>query len=99
MVSKGVPSVQVELDGKTCLIKRNAEKGNMITEVYAPTGQGTPQPMTIAPGVETLGEIEFIEYMKNAEFDDSILVWIPELRAGITSYAFLHHQRVLQGLW
>ena len=80
MVSKGVPSVQVELDGKTCLIKRNAEKGNMITEVYAPTGQGTPQPMTIAPGVETLGEIEFIEYMKNAEFDDSILVLIPELR-------------------
>ena len=60
MVSKGVPSVQVELDGKTCVIKRNAEKGNMITDVYAPTGQGTPQPMTIAPGVETLGEIEFI---------------------------------------
>lgn len=74
MVSKGVPSVQVELDGKTCVIKRNAEKGNMITDVYAPTGQGTPQPMTIAPGVETLGEIEFIEYMKNAEFDDTILV-------------------------
>lgn len=74
MVKRGVASVEVQLDDKTCVIERVNKKGNQVHEMYALTGQGTPQPMSIATGIETLGEIEFIDYMSQASIDDSILV-------------------------
>lgn len=74
MVKRGVASVEVELDGKTCVIERKNEKGNRVHDMYALTGQGTPQPLVIADGIETLGEIEFIDLMVEASVDDNILV-------------------------
>ena len=92
MVMKGVKSVTVELGEQTCVIERNQVQGTVIHPAYAKTGQGTPQPMTIAPGIETLGEIEFIKMMEEASVDDSILVldtrtenWHNDLRIPCTT--------------
>jgi len=92
MVMKGVKSVEVELDDKTCVIERNQTKGNQVHPAYAKTGQGTPQPMSISAGIETLGEIEFIKFMELASVDESILVldtrtenWHNDLRIPCTT--------------
>ena len=73
-IKRGVTEVQVEMGDKTCVIKRNATPGNQVHEAYNKTGQGTPQPISVAEGIETLGEIEFIDFMERAGVDDSIIV-------------------------
>ncbi|WP_420550390.1 rhodanese-like domain-containing protein [Litorivicinus lipolyticus] len=74
MIKRGVASVTVELGDKTCVIERNATAGNQVHEAYNKTGQGMPQPMIVSAGIDTLGELEFIDYMEQASVDSSILV-------------------------
>ena len=71
-ISKGVKSVDIELNGEKFTIMRNQTAGNKISSLYETTNRGTPQPMVIAPGVETLGEVELIEYIKKAQNDETI---------------------------
>jgi rhodanese-related sulfurtransferase len=86
-VSAGVKSVDITLNGESFTIMRNQTAGNKISDLYVTTDRGTPQPMILAPGVETLGEIEFIEYMKKAQTDTNIAIidsrkpgWFARLR-------------------
>lgn len=73
-ISKGVKSIEMNLNGEKFTLMRNQTPGNIISELYNTTNRGAPQPMIIADGVETVGELEFIEYMKKAQKDDSILI-------------------------
>jgi len=73
-ISKGVKSIEMNLNGEKFTLMRNQKAGNIISELYNTTNRGAPQPMIIAPGVETVGELEFIEYMKKAQKDDSIAI-------------------------
>ncbi|MEP4190370.1 MAG: sulfurtransferase, partial [Sneathiella sp.] len=74
LIKPGVTEFSVTLNGETCKISRNQTKGNVIHKLYQTTERGRPQPISLAPGIETLGELEFIEYMQKAQTDPSILI-------------------------
>ena len=86
-ISKGVKSIDMDLNGEKFTLMRNQTAGNKISDLYVTTDRGAPQPMILAPGVETLGELEFIELMKKAQTDKNIAVidsrkpgWFAKLR-------------------
>ncbi len=86
-LSKGVKSIDINLNDEKFTLIRNQKVGNLISELYNTTHRGALQPMTIAEGIETVGEVEFIEYMKKAQTDDSIAIidsrspgWFARLR-------------------
>jgi rhodanese-related sulfurtransferase len=71
--------VDVQHNGKPVRIMRNQDPQHTISERYALTSRKCPpfciQPATIAPGVETIGELEMLAYLKRgADGDASILV-------------------------
>jgi rhodanese-related sulfurtransferase len=78
--------------GKKVVIERNQDTDNMVDPDFSMTSRPCPpyciQPMQLAPGVETLGELELLDYLKKLGRDSSILVidsrepeWI--LRSGL----------------
>lgn len=86
-ISKGVKSIEMNLNDEKFTLMRNQTAGNKISPLYDTTDRGTPQPMILAPGVETVGEIEFIELMKKAQTDKTIAIidsrkpgWFARLR-------------------
>ncbi len=61
------------------VIKRNPDNENVVKPAFAKTSRACPpfciQPSTLAPGVETIGEVEMIDYAKRmSEGDDSIVI-------------------------
>lgn len=61
------------------VIKRNQDNDNVVKPAFAKTSRACPpfciQPSTLAPGVETIGEVEMIDYAKRmSEGDDSIVI-------------------------
>ncbi len=86
-ISKGVKSIEMDLNGEKFTLMRNQKAGNIISDLYNTTDRGAPQPMVISEGIETVGELEFIEYMKKAQTDKSIVIidsrkpgWFAKLR-------------------
>ena len=66
-------------NGKSMTIERNQDNANTVNPAFAKTSRPCPpfciQPSTLAPGVETIAEVEMIDYItKMAGGDDSILV-------------------------
>jgi rhodanese-related sulfurtransferase len=63
-----LPYVEVLHNGKTVRIQRNPDPLNIIDSEYALTSRQCPpfciQPMVLAPGVETIGELELIDYLR-----------------------------------
>jgi rhodanese-related sulfurtransferase len=71
--------LDVTLDGKTIRIERNPDNFNMVDPDLALTSRACPpyciQPIVIAPGVETLGELEVLDYIKRiGQGDKSVLL-------------------------
>jgi len=61
------------------MIKRNQDNKNTVNPAFAKTSRPCPpfciQPSKLAPGVETIGEVELIDYAKRmSEGDDNIVV-------------------------
>lgn len=72
-------SVEVMHDGAKATIQRNQDTKNTISQNFSKTSRPCPpfciQPIKLAPGVETIGEVEMIDYLKRmSDGDDSILV-------------------------
>lgn len=72
-------SVDVMHAGKKVTIRRNQDQNNTVNPAFALTSRKCPpfciQPATLAPGVETIGEIEMLDYLARiAGGDDSVLV-------------------------
>jgi len=70
---------EVMHDGKKVKISRNQNNKNTVKAAFAKTSRPCPpfciQPSTLAPGVETIGEVEMISYLqKMAAGDKTILV-------------------------
>jgi rhodanese-related sulfurtransferase len=65
-------------DGKSYTIMRNQDQKNTVNENFAKTSRKCPpfciQPVVLAPGVETLGEVEIIHYIKKMSEGENILV-------------------------
>lgn len=78
-IVKGTMDVSIKHDGKEVKISRNQNNKNTINPAFAKTSRPCPpfciQPAKLAPGVETIAELEVIDYIsKMSAGDDSILV-------------------------
>lgn len=78
-IVKGMMDVTVQHDGKDVKIARNQNNKNTINPAFAKTSRPCPpfciQPAKLAPGVETIAELEMIDYIrKMSGGDSSILV-------------------------
>ncbi len=67
------------VNGEKITIVRNQDTDNEISPTFSRTSRPCPpfciQPATLAPGVETIAELEVIDYLqKMSEGDDSILL-------------------------
>lgn len=77
-ISHGLGRVEVLHGGKNVFIERNPDPFNLVDPDYSMTSRPCPpyciQPMHIAPGVETIGELELLDYLRKAATDNSLLV-------------------------
>jgi rhodanese-related sulfurtransferase len=78
-ITADLPSVQVLHNGQEITIMRNQNQDNRINPTFAKTSRKCPpfciQPIEIAPGVRTIGELEMLDYLKKmSDGDKSILV-------------------------
>lgn len=73
-LSKGVKSIDLNINGEKFVLERNQNKKNKINDFYANTTNGISQPMILAKGIETIGELEMFEYMKKAQNDSKIVI-------------------------
>jgi rhodanese-related sulfurtransferase len=78
-ITGDLATVTVKHNGKDVTIRRNQNQNNTIPAAYAKTSRPCPpfciQPAQLAPGVETIGELEVLNYLKRMSGgDDSILV-------------------------
>jgi rhodanese-related sulfurtransferase len=67
-ITHDLPYAEVRHKGKTVRIERNPDTLNLIDADYLLTSRPCPpfciQPMVLAPGVETIGELEVIDYLR-----------------------------------
>jgi len=78
-INKEIASVDVMHNGKKVTIIRNQNQKNTVNKAFAKTSRKCPpfciQPAVLAPGVETIGEVEMVGYLKKMNNGDkSILV-------------------------
>ena len=78
-ITRQLGSVDIQHEGKTLTIMRNQDSNNTINPAFAKTSRNCPpfciQPLTLAPGVETIGEQELLEYLERvSNGDDSVQV-------------------------
>lgn len=78
-ISPDLMQVDVPHNGAMVRIIRNQDNSNLVAPAFAKTSRPCPpfciQPMTIAPGIETLGELELLAYIQQmANGDDRLLL-------------------------
>jgi len=77
-ITAKLPYVEVVHKGKKVRIKRIKDTGNIIDIDFALTSRPCPpyciQPIKLAPGVETIGELELLTYLQKMGSDESIMV-------------------------
>lgn len=77
-ITHDIPYVDVKHKGKTVRIVRQQEPGSMVDPDFAQTSRPCPpycvQPIKLAPGVETIGEIELLEYLQKVSRGKPVLV-------------------------
>ncbi len=77
-ITQTVKAVEVLHQGKIVKIERNPDTENMLDTDFSLTSRPCPpyciQPMHLAPGVETLGELEILEYLKKLGRDANVMV-------------------------
>ena len=78
-ITRDLPYLEVMHNGKMVTIMRNQDEKHTVNRSYAMTSRKCPpfciQPAKLAPGVETIGEVEMLEYLAHMSAGDtSILV-------------------------
>ncbi|WP_299876580.1 rhodanese-like domain-containing protein [uncultured Cocleimonas sp.] len=77
-ISPKLDSVGVVHMGDRITIQRDQDKGHTIPKLYSKTSRSCPpfciQPGVAAPGVETIAELEMLDYVKQASTDNSVIV-------------------------
>ena len=73
-------SVEVINDGKVVTVERDQDRNHQIEGYYTYTSRKCPpfclQPMVVAPGVETVGELEVLAYLSRMRNGDSSLLLV-----------------------
>ena len=79
-ITAGLGSVDVMHGGEKITIMRNQDQKNTVNPAFAKTSRECPpfciQPSKLAPGVETIGEAEVIEYAKRMSDGDGTIVLV-----------------------
>jgi rhodanese-related sulfurtransferase len=79
-ITPSMRSADVIHNGKTVTIERNQNNKNTIADDYAITSRPCPpfciRPIKLAPGVETIGELELIDYLVAASKPGSNIIVI-----------------------
>jgi rhodanese-related sulfurtransferase len=78
-ISADIESVAVKHGSSEVKIMRNQNQKNTVNPAFAKTSRKCPpfciQPSTLAPGIETIAELEVLDYLKRmSEGDNSIVV-------------------------
>lgn len=78
-ITPEIESITVKHGDKQMQIMRNQNQKNTVNPAFAKTSRKCPpfciQPAKLAPGVETIAELEMLDYLKRmSEGDDSIVV-------------------------
>ncbi|KAA6183797.1 rhodanese-like domain-containing protein [Thiohalocapsa marina] len=78
-ISASIETVEVKHNGETVIIQRGHDRGATLPEIFQKSERGCPpfciQPMEAAPGVETVGELEVLDYLSRmSKGDDRILL-------------------------
>jgi len=78
-ITRSIASVDVMHNGKKVTIMRNQDNKNEVHKAFAKTSRNCPpfcvNPMVLAPGVETYGEVEVLSALKKmSDGDKSIVV-------------------------
>jgi len=78
MISAGVQSVELKHNGSPVTLMRNQDRTSKIANFYRPTHRGKIQPLhPFKPHqVETIGELEMIDYLKKFSAGDDHLIII-----------------------
>ena len=67
-ISKGVPSVKVNVNGKTYKIEREQRPNTYLTNTFALTSRPSPpffvEPFHVSDKVETYGELEVLDFLE-----------------------------------
>ncbi|NEV62938.1 rhodanese-like domain-containing protein [Thiorhodococcus minor] len=78
-IARNLESVEVMHDGKPVTVYRGHDRDAKLPEIFQKTDRGCPpfcvQPIIIADGVETIGELELLGYLKRmAQGEDDLMV-------------------------
>jgi rhodanese-related sulfurtransferase len=77
-ITPTLSSVDVIHMGKKITIKRNQDQHHLIPKIYAKTSRACPpfciEPMSITSNVETIGELEILDYLKRSSAGEAIMV-------------------------
>ena len=77
-ITPSLPSIEVMHNGKKVVVERHPDNENMLDPDYSLTSRPCPpyciQPMQLAPGVETLGELEMLDYLRRLSSDNTLLL-------------------------
>jgi len=79
-ISSSMANFEVQHRGQPVVIERNQDNSHVISQDFALTSRPCPpfciQPMHIAPGVDTIGELELIAMMEQRDFGelDALLI-------------------------
>lgn len=77
-ITHALSGVEVLHQGKKVRIERNPDRENMLDPDFSMTSRPCPpyciQPMSLAPGVETIGELELLDYLRKVGRDGNVLV-------------------------
>ena len=79
-ITEQIASFKGKVNGEEIVIKRNQNQQNTVNPIYAKTSRVCPpfciQPMKLAPGVETVGELEIIDALKQMSDGNTSLLLI-----------------------
>lgn len=78
-ISPEISEISVQHNGESVTIKRIQDQKNTVVEDYALTSRACPpfcvQPIEVAPGVTTIGELELLDFLqRKSDGDESILI-------------------------
>ncbi len=77
-ITPGMGTADIKVGGKTVTIMRNQNQKNTVNPAFAKTSRKCPpfciQPAVLAPGVETIGELEMIDYLKRMSAGDKSII-------------------------
>ena len=77
-ITPDLPTVEVTHNGQAITIMRNQDPEHVMNPAYTKTARKCPpfcvQPVQLYPGVDTIGEIELLNYLKRASQGEPIVV-------------------------